>query len=56
MATTLVCLPGESHGQRSLVDWSIGSQWDTTEATWQACTYIHGLEHSHYGLFQEGGL
>ena len=36
---TLVSLPGESHGQRSLVDYSPWSrkELDTTEATEHAC-------------------
>ena len=35
MATTLIFLPGESHGQRSLVDYSPWghTELDTTEAT-----------------------
>ena len=45
MATHSIFLPGESHGQRSLVDYSPRGhkESDTTEATKHACTYTHIL-------------
>ena len=40
MATPVVFLPGESHGQRSMEGYSPQGhkELDTTEATWHACT------------------
>ena len=40
---TPVLLPGESHGQRSLVGYSpLGlKESDRTEATWRVCMHIH---------------
>ena len=43
MATAPILLPGESHGQRSLVYYSPWGRKksDTTEATEHACTHTH---------------
>ena len=45
MATTIVFLPGESHGTRSLVGYSPSGhkEWHMTEVTWRAC-YIDNLQ------------
>ena len=47
METTLLLLPGKSHGQRSLVGYS---PWDCKELDMRATSLTHSLTHSSFIL------